>query len=195
MHNANNGLPPHVHEKILELEETYSGIKIELWGLEELKDIFRTLEKIDLVSWLGPVPNAQTKQNIGFEDIRVVLESIEIKEPDPTIPVKPVPPQKIEANQLSDSIFKLLKGGFSKASLVKDFFDKWHDPKFGEKIATSFHQKYKELCKNRNPNAIFLELQAWLGGCERQKPEREMAILTVIAYYFERCDIYEEPRD
>ena len=28
---------------------------------------------------------------------------------------------------------------------------------------------------------------------ERGTPEHQLAVLTVLAYYFERCDIFEEP--
>ena len=44
------------------------------------------------------------------------------------------------------------------------------------------------------PNEIFHELQEWVGGANRGTPEHEMAVLTVIAYYFESCDIFEEPK-
>jgi len=41
---------------------------------------------------------------------------------------------------------------------------------------------------------IFAELQSWAGGVQRGTPEHQLAVLTVLAYYFERCDIFEEPR-
>jgi hypothetical protein len=109
------------------------------------------------------------------------------------MPVKQVPPRKIEANQLSDNIAILLKGGMTKAFLVNDFFGKWHDPIFGERIAKAFREKYEILRETLTPNEIFYELQTWVGGSERGTAEHEMAVLTVIAYYFESCDIFEEP--
>jgi len=44
------------------------------------------------------------------------------------------------------------------------------------------------------PNRVFLEIQDWAGGSERGNAEHQLAVLTVIAYYFERCDIFEEPQ-
>jgi hypothetical protein len=80
------------------------------------------------------------------------------------MPVKKVRPKKIEVNQLSDSIATLLKQGITKSYLVKDFYCNWHDPTFGEHIAETFREKYKELRKNRTPNEIFCEIQSWVGG-------------------------------
>lgn len=194
VHNAYDGIPPHVQKKMLELEEANPGIKLDPWGLEELIDIFRRLTKEDLESWFGYAPNRQAKIRMGFEEIRVILESISSRKPDFSMPVKQVPPKKIEANQLSDGIATLLKEGMTKSSLVDDFFDKWYDPNFGERTAAAFREKYKMLSENMTPNEIFYELQTWVGDSERGTTEHEMAVLTVIAYYFESCDIFKEPR-
>ena len=194
VHNTYDGIPPHIQKKMLELEEANPGIKLDPWGLEELRDIFRHLTKEDLESWFGYAPNIQAKIRMGFEEIRVILESICSKKPDPYKPVKQVPPKKIEANQLSDSIATLLKEGMAKSSLVDDFFHKWYDPTFGERIAVAFREKYRMLSENMTPNEIFYELQTWVGGSERGTAEHEMAVLAVLAYYFESCDIFEEPQ-
>ncbi|MCX7046660.1 MAG: hypothetical protein NTX50_14390 [Candidatus Sumerlaeota bacterium] len=193
VHNAYGGIPPHVQRKILDLEAANPGFKLEPWGLEELRTVFRKLERQDIESWLGYAPNSQTKVKMGFEDLRVVLETIGSKKPDSTLPVKQVPPKKIEANQLSDAIATLLKEGMTKASLVDDFFRKWHDPAFGERIAMAFREQYRILRETRTPNEIFFEFQTWVGGSVRGIAEHEMAVLTAIAYYFESCDIFEEP--
>ena len=194
VHNAHDGIPPHVQKKILELEKDNPRIKLHLWGLKELLEIFRKIPREDLVTWLGYAPNDQEKVNMGFHDIRVVLETIALKKPNPGIPVKQVPPGKIEANQLSDCIATLLKQGITKASLVDEFLSKWHDPTFGERIATAFREEYEVLRKNLTPNEIFYKFQEWVGGLKRGTAEHEMAVLTVIAYFFESCDIFEEPQ-
>jgi hypothetical protein len=82
-----------------------------------------------------------------------------------------------------------------KAPLVKQFFEKWHDSTLGERIAKSFRSKYESLRIDSTPNQIFTKLWAWAGGGDRGTPDHELAVLTVMAYYFERCDIFEEPRE
>ena len=193
-HNAIDGLPPHVQAVILELERSNPGMTLEPWGLAEFRGIFRLVQQADLESWFGYAPTSETKTKLGFEDLQVVLETIAVQPVAHDAPVKDVPPGKIQANALSPSIAILLKEGMSKAPLVEEFFSKWHDPTFGERIARSFRAKYESLREQMAPNQVFYDLQAWVGGAQRGSAEHELAMLTILAYYFERCDIFEEPR-
>jgi hypothetical protein len=122
-----------------------------------------------------------------------VLEKIS-NDPAPALAtVKDVPMGKIEANALSESVATLLKNGMIKAVLVQNFFEQWHDQTFGERLANAFKGKYMALREHFTPNDIFTELQSWVGGNQIGTPQHQLAVLTVIAYFFERCDIFEEP--
>lgn len=194
-HNASDGLPPHVQTVLLDFEKANPGITLEPWGLEEFRIIFRKLSIDDLVPWLGAAPSDQTKASLGFSDLRPVLETLGQRHAPADSAVHDVPMGKIEANTLSPSVVTLIKGGMSKAPLVEKFFARWHDETLGERIAEAFRTEYQRLRHLHTPNEIFSELQAWAGGRGRGTPEHEMAVLAVIAYYFERCDIYEAPRE
>jgi hypothetical protein len=193
-HNATGGLPPHVQQLLLDFERANPGVTLEPWGLEELRLIFRGLSPDDLASWFGPAPTEATKSSVGFKDIQVVLESLAGKTPPVDASIRSVPPGKIEANNLSLSVAILIKSGMSKTPLVSAFLDSWHDETLGERLAVGFREEYRRLRGTVHPNLIFSELQAWLGGSELGTAEHQMAVLTVLAYYFERCDIFEEPR-
>jgi hypothetical protein len=41
------------------------------------------------------------------------------------------------------------------------------------------------------PDEIFGELQAFAGGMDRE-PSRQAAVLAVLSYFFESCDIFED---
>jgi len=195
VHNADDGLPPHVQKVLLDFQQAKKNGNIDTWGLEELRTVFRKISLEDKQTWLGLAPTAETKMRLGFSDLQPVLESLEIQSVSLNLEVKDVPQGKIEANALSESVTILIKEGMSKADLVRQFFDKWYDPEFGDKIAKAFREQYKFLREQKcTPNAIFSELQTWVGGEQRGMPEHELAVLTVLAYYFERCDIFEEPR-
>lgn len=194
-HNATVGLPPHVQMLLLDLERANPGLTLEPWCLEEFRTIFRSLSSDDLVTWFGAAPTAETKALLGFKDLKVVLEHLADQPATTGQPVKDVPRGKIEANALSASVATLLREGTIKTPLVVRFFEQWHDPMLGERIASSFRAKYESLRERFTPNVIFAELQAWAGGSERGAPEHELAVLAVMAYYFERCDIFEEPRE
>lgn len=193
VHNADAGLPPHVQQLLLDLEKENPGITLEPWSLEELRSVFRKVAPEDLETWLGVAPNEKTKAALGFGDLQVVLESIASRPLPSDVPVRDVPKGKIEANALSESVATLLKAGMAKAPLVEGFFNQWHDPSLSDRIASGFRLKYETLRDDRTPNEVFHELQEWAGGAQQQSPEHQLAVLTVLAYYFERCDIFEEP--
>jgi hypothetical protein len=95
VHNATDGLPPHVQELLLDFEKANPGIKLEPWCMEELRVIFRTLSAEDKQSWFGLAPTEETKAKLGFKDLQVVLETIS-SHPAPDLgAVKNVPTGKI----------------------------------------------------------------------------------------------------
>jgi len=194
VHNAADGLPAHVQELLLDFERANPGVTLEPWGLEELLLILRRLSLEDLESWFGVVPSEETKVELGFADLQIVLETIADRPAAPPTEVKAVPAGKIEANALSENVAALLKAGMPKAPLVDDFFSQWHDESFGERAAESFRAKYESLRGKSRPDEIFAELETWAGGEQRGLPKHQLAVLAVLAYYFASCDIFEEPR-
>lgn len=194
VHNAYRGLPPHVQQLLLDFEAVNPGISIQPWCLDELRLVFRKLSDDDNASWFGLAPTEETKTSLGFADLKVVLERIAALSMSPTA-VKDVPAGKIEANALSEAVTRLIKEGMIKAPLVADFLAQWHDETLGERLAEAFRAEYQRLRDDGYvPNNIFPELQSWAGGGRRGSPEHELAVLTVMAYFFGTCDIFEEPR-
>lgn len=195
VHNADDGLPPHVQELLLETERNHPGIKIEPWCFEELRGVFRKLSMDDLRSWFNYAPPTMAEQvSIGFDEIRIVLEDIATRELPPSHPVTSVDPGKLQANRLSSNVQALLTAGMSKAPLVKQFFDEWPEPTYGERMAKAFATRYAELKSGTpplHPNEIFHELQQWTGGEKPKSCAQLAAVLAVIAYFFERCDIFK----
>jgi len=192
VHNAVKGLPPDVLKTLLDLAKADKQITVTHWCLQEFRDVFRRITPDDLCAWFGSAPTPETI--VGFKDLKVIFDHLARQTTITNLQVKDVPPGKIEANDLSDSVAVLLKHGMAKAPLVEQFFEKWHDPYLGERVAHSFRSKYQSLRADLRPNEIFNELMTWAGGSDRGTPEHELAVYTVMAYYFERCDIFEAPR-
>jgi hypothetical protein len=108
-----------------------------------------------------------------------------------------VSPGKIEANLLSDAVADFLKIGMQKAALVAGFFERWPDPTYGERVAASFHAKYIELravLPVLHPDEIFGHIESWSAGTADRTPQHKAAVLAVIAYLFDRCDIFEDAK-
>ena len=138
VHNADDGLPSHVHKVLLDFQQANQDMSIETWGLEELRTVFRQISLEDKQIWLGLVPTDKTKIKLGFDDLKPILESLATRTVSVNLQIKDVPQGKIEANALSESAATLIKQGMSKADLVRQFFDKWHDLNWVKKSPTHF---------------------------------------------------------
>jgi hypothetical protein len=193
VHNAHDGLPPHVIDLMLALEQTH-GVRLESWSFEELLVEFRRLSGDDKASWFGPAPTDATVARLGFADLQPVLDRLAAQTVPPDADVLVVPMGKIEANALSESEETLLRSGMRKAPLVAQFLSKWHDETLGERLAEAFRTEYARLRRGRRGSEVFGALQLWAGGPVVGSPEHQIAVLAVMAYFFERCDIFEAPR-
>lgn len=193
VHNAVRGLSPRVMEKLFDLDDRNEEVAVKQWGFEAIRQHVFTLSEPDLAALLGPAPSEQDMLDLRFDDVQDVLD--EIAQQDPLDDdIRPVPADKLECNQLSWEIKELLEVGMQKTDLVSDYFDQYHDPMFGDRIAQSFKEKYRR-CRELSmpPDSIFLELQKFTGGEQLLPPRKQAAVLAVLAYLFERCDICERP--
>ncbi|RYH16672.1 MAG: hypothetical protein EON54_28165, partial [Alcaligenaceae bacterium] len=88
-----------------------------------------------------------------------------------------------------------LKIGMQKSQLVMQFFNTWNNPVYGEQIASAFKSQYvalKDATPPLHPDEIFGRLEAWAGGMANMTPTHKAAVLAVMAYLFDRCEIFED---
>ncbi|WP_300159885.1 ABC-three component system protein [Solidesulfovibrio sp.] len=124
-----------------------------------------------------------------------VLDHVSVASVSAPSEVKDVSRGKIEANLLSEVVADFLKIGMRKSPLVKDFFDHYFNPVYGEQIASAFKNKYEELkavIPRLHPDSIFGAIETWAGGTENITPNHKAAVLAVMAYLFDRCEIFED---
>lgn len=196
VHNAPDGrLGPHIIEELAKLGLGNPNIKIGHWGYEEMLAKFRQLSLEDLESWFGPSLTLEANVNLGYADLVVVLTHISITPIPATSEVKDVSRGKIEANLLSQAVADFLKIGMQKSPLVTQFFYNWWNPSYGEQIALAFKNQYvilREAIPRLHPDEIFGRLEAWAGGTVNTTPARKAAVLAIMAYLFEKCEIFED---
>jgi len=192
-HNSRIGLSPQINEKLLELRSTQPP-NVLWWGYAELRQEVLQLKETDLIKLFGVAPTRINMLRVGYENLKEVLAHIS-RQPQAQISVVlTVPPDKLLYNQLSTAVQQLIGVGMQRSDKVDQFFQGWHDPTYGDGLAQTFTLKYQELKSSGfSPDRIFFELQAFAAGDRRLTPEGEAAILTVLAYFFEKCDIFERP--
>lgn len=197
VHNAHDGLSPQIIAKLLELEQKNLQLKLTQWSLEELRRRLSRIPLDGLQSLFGFAPTDAAKRNLSFAELEMVLKHIAQSHPATGDQPRPVPTGKIEANGLSQSVTTLLKAGMEKAELVERFFDGWHDPLCGDRLAGAFRSRYIDLrdqSRKLGPDEIFHELHTWAGGAWASSPSQHVAVYAVLAFFFEQCEIFEAPR-
>ncbi len=192
VHNDVRGLPAEAIRRLADLRATFPAIEIAVFGEAEMRKVVMELELHQLEDLFGVVPSQRTLDNLDFAALRPVITAIQRRQPDADPPIAAPSRLKLERNALSDDAAALLRQGRRREKLVQTFFDAWPDPSFGEDIAQAFRERYQTLKSlGLKPDQIFAELQAFAGGMSGE-PSRQGAVLAVLCYFFERCDIFED---
>lgn len=192
VHNDNRGLPPQVLAKLLDLGAEQNQVTIGSWGQEEIRNKLFSLNEEKIVEILGQAPERDDIMSFKFTDLQVVINNVAKRTPLTSKEIRPVPSDKIEINGIGPDVEEMLKNGMRRVNFIGEFFDKWYDPLLGERVASSFKQRYEELkIQHIPPDTIFMQLWKDAGGSTRPNISEESAVLAVLAYLFERCDIFE----
>jgi hypothetical protein len=192
VHNDERGLPAEATQALVDLGVAHTTIQIRVLGEAELRRVVMSLALDQLEDLFGSVPSKHTLEKLDFAALRPVLMAISRRDPAPEPPLTAPSAMKLQNNALSQDAAGLLRQGRRREKLVQDFFDVWPDPSFVEEIAEAFRKRYQSLkAVGLRPDEIFGELQTFTGGMDGE-PSRQGAVLAVMSYFFERCDIFED---
>lgn len=201
VHNALDGLGPDIVRCLLELEEKNTNVTVGQMGYESLEEKVLRLEQRHLESILGYGPDARAVSCVRSADLINLLDHLSQSSGVADVEIRPVSINKINKNSLSEESKQYLRMGQRKSNLVIGIFDSFPDPLAAERIVQGFRNKYLDLkLQNIDSNRILSALIAHTGGyaehykggaVEAQK--HEAAVSSILAYLFERCDIFEDP--
>jgi hypothetical protein len=178
--------------KLNDLRTAYPLIGIGVLGEAEMRSIVMGLALHQLEDLFGAVPSQRTLDRLDFASLRPVLIAIQRREPAAEPPLTAPSVNKLLHNRLSRDAAGLLRQGRRREKLVQDFFDAWPEPSFGEDVAEGFRTRYQTLkACGLSPDQIFGELQSFAGGMDGE-PSHQGAVLAVLSYFFERCDVFED---
>ncbi len=193
VHNDQDGLPPDAVKLLDALRAKHPTITICAWTYADLWAVVRGLPHAEKVRLLGAPPKAADFERLSFDLVGQVLRAISTHDPEADEPdLRPVSPQKLEANRLGSAAADYLRLGRRRDRLVEDYLSNHADPTLGERVADAFRRRYAELRDAAyEPDDIFALLQEFAGGSARKSVGLEAAALAVLAYLFERCEIFE----
>ena len=195
VHNSREGLSPGVSEYLLLLDKKHKDIAIQWWGFDELRKELFHLDADDIGAILGPAPMSRDFVNIGFNKIKPILDMVSRAKANPEVTLSSVPRDKVKINRLSANTEILLQAGRRRSDVVDKFLTAYPEPQFGDEVVEAFRVRYESLKDaSLEPDSIFQELQVFTGGTDLREPAHQAAVLTVLAYLFDRCDIFESTR-
>jgi hypothetical protein len=193
VHNDGRGLPPNAVQHLDALRKAHAPLTIATWSEPELLPLAMGLDLSALQALFGPAASIAIVDRLVMSDLMPIIDALQRQEPNPgDPPLTPPSPEKLEKNELSEESGLFLRIGRRKSSLVDTFFRKSPRPDLGERIAEAFRTRYAELKALDLPaDTIFKHLQDYAGF--NGEPKRQGAALAVLAYFFDSCDIFEDP--
>jgi len=193
VHNDTRGLPPKAVLRLDELRKAYAPLRIAIWSEPKLFDLTMKLDLSKLQALFGHAPSVASVDSLVMSDLKPIIDALGRQEPRPDDPpLTPPSAEKLEKNALSWDAANLLKHGRRKSALVETYFRKGPRPELGEHIAEAFRKRYDELKAFDLPaDTIFKYLQDYAGFAD--EPKQQGAALAVLAYFFDSCDIFEDP--
>jgi hypothetical protein len=193
VHNSRDGLGPDITRKLGELNAAHP-FAILPWGFAELRLELFALPGADIAAILGPAPDMRTMQHVSMQDLQPLIDQLGRQPAMPEDDLRPVPPDKLSFNLLSPNVASLLRAGMTRSDVVAQYFIYHHDPTYRDGVAERFRLHYQELrSKSLAPDRIFDELRSFVGGPFLGTAEHDAAVLAILAYFFETCDVFERP--
>lgn len=159
----------------------YSVATLKQWKNDLESFVTRRLEK--------------TMPAVTSHELGVITRYVMAKPEDPNADFTLIDPEKkLEKNGLTESISKLLKIGLGKSKEVENYVTHTSkiDPNFPDELRAGFVLKYYELWRDDyRGDSLFLGLRDF--ACQNSEdPLKEAAALAVLAFLFERCEVFEK---
>ena len=193
VHNDREGLAPMIATTIADLNARSEHVACTAWGIPQLREEFARLHDAHRQAILGPALTQQDFLAVDASSLGPLIEALGHMVPDPSDEVLPVPASKIEANALKPAQVEFLRTGSRRAPLVERYLENASViPTRADSIARAVSDRYRRFRDEEQSAAVVFDLMlAWIwGGADTTVLASALAVL---AYFFERCHIFEIP--
>ncbi len=192
------GAYPTTEEALSELKKKYQDKKFDLFLSKHFEDVFIKLSDQDIIDVIGIIPLPENIENMGdnYSILNDVIKFI-LQQSEPSDFQESYPDvdfdKKIRFNNLSQTVATLLIKGNYQAHVVDDFFSlnsNFAKHKLQKKFKAFYENAKRRFDLNTQADLIFFDI------LKKATPKKDKfiqdAVLVLMAYYFEACDIFEE---
>ncbi|MFC2307782.1 MAG: ABC-three component system protein [Bacteroidota bacterium] len=189
------GVYPSLYAELQKIKYLYPEITVDLLLSKNLEDIFMGLDEDSITSIIGiiPVPDNIELEYGVMKDVVDYLLKVETNPQQEVIPIHPDFTAKIVFNSLSDKVANFLKYHRINEYAISDFFE-WNSNFAKSELRNVFNGLYNEAL-NMLPDSEDKNDRVFFYIYEKAYPKHSVAIdsaiFTLMAYYFEYCDIFE----
>ena len=191
------GVYPSLYQELQKIRQKYSSIAVDSFLSKNLEDVFMGLDEDSITSIIGiiPVPDNIEVEYGVMKDVVDYLLKVETNPQQEVIPINPDFTAKIVFNSLSDRVASYLRYHRMNEYAISDFFELNSDFAKSE-LRNVFNGLYNEAL-NVIPNSEDKNDRVFFYIYEKAYSKHSIvidsAIFTLMAYYFEYCDIFEAP--
>ena len=191
------GTYPTIEANLSKLEKKF-GIPCKPFLNKDLENTFWELNERQIIDIVGIFPNPETISNIDFSSLRKVVEFLLSKTANYSKEILPINlnfEQKIVFNNLSRFPGQLLSFGNIQSHTIQEYFQ-YRSDFTKEDLRKRFVELYVEGLtmfedsENKSDLVFFHIFDS--ATPEKKKPIQD-AVLVLMSYYFEFCDIFEPP--
>lgn len=191
---------PELHHTIASMQQANPDIKIGLFLPKDLEDIFLNLSEEKICDVIDYIPDPSGIDTIDYDVLTEVLNHILSHEKLASGgEVMEVPDfdQKISFNGLSPEVAILLKNGSFQASVLYEFFE--NNSGFSRqdlqlRFVSLYEKGKREIAEDVENRSDVIFLFILKESLPKLTKSAENAVLVLMSYFFESCDIFEEPK-
>ena len=188
------GVPPAVLKNVKAVDNNNPDIEVNVFTAADLQAVFQSLNEVQVMNVVGFVPPADISQ-LSLNVLHDVIQHIMNSAPAPLdaiIPKKPDMMRKIEFNGLSEAISDRMLVALINVNAIDDYFNN-NNNFLRDELRDRFNTYYVEAAHELdNPDEIFAAIYNKALPKSPTKAHAD-AVMTLMAYYFECCDIFKSP--
>ncbi|MFJ4682759.1 ABC-three component system protein [Streptomyces sp. NPDC088789] len=197
--NDLKGVHPELSLLMSEAQGKLRPRRVESYGWHHLwADVMR-LDQLAAEDLLGCELPVQAKTyGIGLTDLEPLLARLgqQRRSIEPLAAIADVNSYKLEWNRLTGDVRDALIQGIRQSHLVEEYYAGLAAPDEGDQVAQGFRVYYEQAKrKTDDQEKLWGALQEYILGNANPGLSAMYCAWIVIAYFFQRCDVFEVPPD
>lgn len=196
VHNDTRGTHPEISAALADARNAHSGLRFEVMGARHLRDIIGRLSRDQVEDLLGSPLPLQHTVTVGLAEMEELLAELSMAgiTLDEAAPVEAVSIHKLQFSELTPDSQAEIRDAMRHSPMIDDYYARRIDVTERDEVAARFNREYRDaIASDVEPEDTLLRLREFLAGSRVQSGPMYRAQTAVLAYFFQRCDIFENP--